>query len=218
VEADGGRKVHRGSTHPAEVILERINGFQGEVSLQMSAAQSYQRQGITGPDMIVPANAARAFYPCFMPEWLETTRTSRMELVGVVKVPDAKGKMRYLVTPMSGRITMSIEGAIMKVSAPPELKIKPGETVDVAVAVLRSPKVAVPAQLELRLPEELTGMFKADAVTVSPDRTTAVFKITCAKDARFDGEVPITIRGTALQDGKYAVVSEATILVELPAK
>jgi len=98
VEADGGRKVHRGSTHPAEVTLERLNGFRGEVSLQMASAQSYQRQGITGPDMTVPAAADRAFYPCFMPEWLETTRTSRMELIGVVKVPDTKGQLRFLVT------------------------------------------------------------------------------------------------------------------------
>lgn len=218
VEADGGRKVHRGSTHPAEVIIERLNGFQGEVHLWMSAAQSYQRQGITGPDMIVPANVDRAFYPCFMPEWLETTRTSRMELIGVVKVPDAKGKTRYLVTPMSGRITMSIEGAILKVSAPPELKIKPGETVEVSVAVLRSPKLPVPVQLELKMPEEVAGMFKADAVTVTPDKTTGTFKITCTKDAKFDGEVIVTIRGTALQDGKYAVVSEATVTIETLAK
>ena len=56
--------------------------------------------------MIVPADADRAIYPCFMPEWLETTRTSRMELIGIVKVPDAKGKVHYLVTPMSGRIAV----------------------------------------------------------------------------------------------------------------
>jgi hypothetical protein len=214
VEADGGRKVHRGSTHPAEVIVERLNDYRGEVYLWMSAAQSYQRQGITGPDMVVPANADRAFYPCFMPEWLETTRTSRMELIGVVKVPDAKGNVRYLATPMSGRITMSIEGAILKVSAPSELVLKPGETVAVQVAVLRSPKLPVPVTLELKVPEGLGGLFKADTVIVAPDATTAAFKITCAPGAKWDGEASFTIRGTAMQDGKYAVVSETTLAIE----
>ncbi|MFM8272939.1 MAG: PPC domain-containing protein [Gemmata sp.] len=218
VEADGGRKVHRGSTHPAEVTLERLNGFQGDVHLWMSAAQSYQRQGITGPDMVVGANESRAFYPCFMPEWLETTRTSRMELIGVVTVPDAKGKTRYLVTPMSGRITMSIEGAIMKVSAPQELSIKPGETVEVMVSVLRSEKLSVPVQLELSLPDELREAFKAAPVTVPPGQTTAVFKLTRVKDVSADQDVKVTVRGTALQDGKYPVVSEAAIAVECPAK
>ena len=219
LEADGGRKVHRGSTHPAEVTLERINGFAGEVSLQMSAAQSYQRQGITGPDMTVPANADRAFYPCFMPEWLETTRTSRMELIGVVKVPDAKGKLRYLATPMSGRITMSIEGSILKVATvTKELKMKPGETVAIPVSVLRSAKLAVPVQLELKLPEELAGILTAEPATVAVGQSAATFKINCPKATKVDGEWLVTIRGTALQDGKYAVVSEATVSVRIIAK
>lgn len=215
LEADGGRKVHRGSTHPAEVTLERINGFTGEVSLQMSAAQSYQRQGITGPDMTVPANADRAFYPCFMPEWLETTRTSRMELIGVVKVTDGKGKPRFLATPMSGRITMSIEGSILKVATSvKEFKIVPGETVSVEVTVQRSAKLNAAVKLELKLPEELAGMFSAEPVTVAPGQTAATFKIVCLKTAKLEGDIIAMIRGTALQDGKYAVVSEAGIVLE----
>ena len=219
VEADGGRKVHRGSTHPAEVTLERINGFAGEVSLQMSAAQSYQRQGITGPDMTVPANVDRAFYPCFMPEWLETTRTSRMELIGVVNVTDAKGAIRHLATPMLGRITMSIEGSLLKVSAEAkERRIKPGETISIPVSVQRSAKLTAPVKLELILPEELVGMFSAEPVTVAPGQSTAVFKFTCAKGVKLDGDVTVTIRGTGLQDGKYAVVSEAPVTIEPPVK
>jgi hypothetical protein len=169
--------------------------------------------------MIVPANVDRAFYPCFMPEWLETTRTSRMALIGVVKVPDAKGKMRYLVTPMSGQITMSIEGSLLKVDCTTrELTIRPGESIVVPVKVLRSAILAVPVQLELRLPEELAGVLKTDAVTVSPGQSSAEFRITCLKEMKIGEEYPITIRGTAMQDGRYAVVSEANLTIECPKK
>jgi len=217
VDADGGRKVHRGGTHPAEVTLERMNGFAGDVRLQMSAAQSYQRQGITGPDMTVPAKDDRAFYPCFMPEWLETTRTSRMELIGVVQVPDPKGRVRYLVTPMAGRITMSIEGSILKVDAAvKEAVLKPGESIDVPVTVLRSPKIEVPVTLTLKLPEEMAGAFTAPPVTVPPGQTTATVRITRIKGVKVAGEGAVTIRGLALQNGKYEVVSEATVTVECP--
>jgi hypothetical protein len=120
---------------------------------------------------------------------------------------------------MSGRITMSIEGALLKVATPDrELSIKPGETAAVAVTVLRSPKLAVPVRLELKLPEELAGMFTADAVTVAPGQTTAVFKITCAKDAKIEDGGAVTIRGTAFQSGGYAVVSEAGVTVQCPPK
>ncbi len=219
VEADGGRKVHRGSTHPAEVVLERINDFRGEVSLQMSSAQSYQRQGITGPDMVVAADADRAFYPCFMPEWLETTRTSRMELIGVVRVPDAKGKQRYLVTRMSGRITMSIEGSLLKVDAPTrEFTIRAGESIVVPVKVLRSAKLAAEVRLELQLPDELAGVLKADAVVVPAGQASAEFRIVCLKDAMIGEEHALAIRGTAMQDGRYAVVSEANLTIEFQKK
>ena len=219
VEADGGRKVHRGSTHPAEVTLERFEGFAGEVSLQMSAAQSYQRHGITGPDLVVPPGIGRAFYPCFMPEWLETTRTSRMELVGVVRVADPRGTERYLVTPMAGRITMSIEGALLKVEAATrELGVRPGETVTVAVTVLRSAKLTEPVRLELVVPEGLAGILAAEAVTLPPGQAAAELRVTRASGAWPPGEHAVTVRGTALQGGRYRVVSEATVTVVGPGK
>src|SRR5207249_3109957 len=107
VDKDGGRTVHRGTTFPADVIVERTNGFNGEIVLQMSAAQAYQRQGITGPEVVVPPGVGRTIYPCFMPEWLETSRTSRMMLIAVARVADPRGQVRHVVNAMDGRITMS---------------------------------------------------------------------------------------------------------------
>jgi hypothetical protein len=214
VEADGGRKVHRGSTHPAEVTLERFAGFDGPVSLQMAATQGYQRQGIIGPDLDVPAGAGRAFYPCFMPEWLETTRTSRMALVGVVRVPDPRGKARYLVTPMAGQVTMSIEGALLKVDVPDaEVRVRLGETVTVPVTVLRSPKLAEPVRLELVVPEALAGRLTADAVTTPAGAAAAELRITRSKGGWPAGRHTAVVRGVALRDGLYRVVSEASITV-----
>lgn len=219
VEADGGRKVFRGSTHPAEVTVERVEGFTGEVYLWMSAAQSYQRQGITGPELTVPPGDGTVFYPCFMPEWLETTRTSRMELVAVVKVPDASGKVRYLVTPMSGRITMSIEGSILKVStAARDVRLRSGDAATIPVSILRSPKLPEAVKLELVVPDELAGVLTAEAVTVPPDRQAADFRVVCAKDVKLEGEYRFTIRGTALRDGKWQVVSEAEVTAEFGGK
>jgi hypothetical protein len=182
----------------------------------MASIQSYQRQGITGPDLTVPADAGRAFYPCFMPEWLETSRTSRMALVGVVRVPDPRGKVRTLVAPMNGQITMSIEGSLLKVShAPGERTVRPGETVEIPVNVARSAKLAEPVRLELRLPEELAGLLAAEAVVVPPGQSEAVMRVTWAKGARLRGEYTLVIRGTALQGGNLPVVSETSVPFEL---
>jgi hypothetical protein len=214
VDQDTGRKVHRGSTFPAEVIVERLDGFTGEIVLQMAAQQSYQVQGISGGDVVVPPGVSRPLYPCFMPEWLETTRTSRMGIIAVARVPDAKGKTRYLAAEITGFITMTMEGALLKVSAEaPELTVPAGRPFDVHLKVSRLAKLAEPARLELRLPEGLAGKLTAGAVIVPVKQETAVLRVTPAPGLR--GPHTFTVRATAMQEGKYPVVSEATVTVEL---
>jgi len=215
VEADGGRKVHRGSTHPAEVVIERVDGFTGDVILQPAATQSYQRQGIDGPDLVVPPAETRVFYPVFMPEWLETTRTSRMALVGVIRVTDPAGKTRHLLTPMSGQITMSIEGSLLKVAHEDrEYRAKAGESVTVPLTVLRATKLAQPVRLELVSDDDSAGLFSAEPVTLPVGKTRADFRITLAADAKAVGERKAIIRGVALQDGRYRVVSQTAVTID----
>ncbi len=212
VVADGTVKVNRGATYPAELIVERLEGFTGEISLQMAAQQSYQVQGISGPEFPVHPGATRAFYPCFMPEWLETSRTSRMILIAVTKVPDPKGNVRHLVTEIHGRITMSIEGNLLKVSAHAnDLTIQPGRELLLPIRIARSPKLAEPVKLELVLPESLQGLLRMEPLTVQPGHSEASLRITTTNDPRLTGEHSFTIRATAIQPGNLRVVSEATV-------
>ncbi len=219
VDKDTGRKVHRGATHPAEVVLERLEGFEGPILLRMAARQSYQVQGITGGDVLVPPGATKTIYPCFMPEWLETSRTSRMAMIAVVQVPDPKGTVRHLVVELEGMVTMSMEGALLKVSnGVRDLTVKPGEAFTVRVKVARSATLAEPVKLELRLPEELAGAWKAEPVIVPANQDEAAFVIVAGTEARLKGEHTLTIRGTAMQSGNLPVVSETTVQVEVVAK
>ena len=79
--------------------------------------------------------------------------------------------------------------------------------------VVRLTKLTEPAKLELRLPEELAGKFKAEPMVVGPKQEEVVFRVTPAADLR--GLHTFSIRGTALQDGRYPVISEAAVTVEL---
>ncbi len=214
VVADGTVKVNRGATYPAELIVERLEGFTGEISLQMAALQSYQVQGISGPDFPVPPGATKAFYPCFMPEWLETTRTSRMILVAVVKVPDPRGNVRHLVTDIQGQITMSIEGALLKLSAPAnELTIQPGREIEVPVRIARAQKLTEPVKLELVVPDALQGLLRMEPIVVPAGRSEVTVRIATVNDPRLNGEQSLTIRATSIQPGNLRVVSEAAVSI-----
>ncbi|MBM4073247.1 MAG: hypothetical protein FJ271_30645 [Planctomycetes bacterium] len=217
VDQDTGRKVHRGSTFPAEVIVERLDGFNGEIMLQMAATQSYQMQGITGGEVKVPPGVGRAIYPCYMPEWLETTRTSRMAMVAVAKVPDPKGKTRFMLNEITGFITMTMEGALLKVSADvPDLVVPAGRPFVVPLKISRLTKLAEPVRLELRVPEELTGMLNAEPSVVAVGKEQAALRITPAAALR-GGPHVFSIRATAMQDGRYPVISETPVTVEFAA-
>lgn len=215
VDADTGRKVHRGSTFPAEVIVERFEGFNGEIVLQMAATQSYQVQGITGGDVIVPPGIKQTLYPCYMPEWLETTRTSRLGMIGVAKVADPKGKVRYQTGEINGFITMTMEGALLKVSAE-ELAAPAGKPFEVRLKVSRLASLAEPVRLELRVPDELAGRLKAEPMMIAVGKEDVIFRVTPTAD--LIGLHTFSIRGTALQGGRYPAISETPVVVELLAK
>jgi hypothetical protein len=216
VDKDTGRKVARGSTHPAEVTLQRLEGYAGEITLRQSARQSYQVQGITGRDIVVPAGATTAWFPCFMPEWLETIRTSRMGIVSELKLADPKGKIRHLVAPIDGFVTMTMEGALLKLSnQESELTPRPGEPIVVKVRLARSPRLTESVRLELKLPEELAGIMKMEPVVVAPGQTEADVRITLT--GKPAGEHSFTIRGTAIQAGNLPVVSETTFRTVFPS-
>jgi hypothetical protein len=215
VDRDGGRTVHRGATYPADVIVERLEGFSGEVLLRMAGRQSYHQQGIRGDDLIVPPGVGRIPYPVFMPEWLETSRTSRMILIGVAQVPDPRGNLRWLVSNMEGRITMSVEGALMKVShEAEELRVRPGGSFDVPLTLSRSPKLPESAEIELVVPEELAGLLSAQPVVLSGDAVTGALRVETVADPRLLGEHVLTVRATALQHGYLPAVSECEVTVE----
>ncbi len=112
---------------------------------------------------------------------------------------------------------MTLEGALPKVSAgDQDLVLPAGRPFDMHVKVSRLTKLAEPVRLELRLPEELAGKLKAEPVIVPVCQEQAVIRI--APAANLSGLCTFTIRGTAMQDGLYPVISEATVTVEfLPA-
>jgi hypothetical protein len=214
VDPDGGRTVHRGTTYPAPVIVERLEGFTGEILLQQSAQQERHRRGITGSDLVVPPGVDRVNFPIYLPEYLETSLTCRMVLNGVAQVPDPQGKVRYVASAMSGRITMSMEGALLKLTPRAgELTVRPGDAFDVPVTVGRSAKLQIPARVELVPSEELAGCLSAEPLTVPTTQTDAILHIQTRADLRLSGPLSIKLRVTALQEGKYPAVSEIEVPV-----
>jgi hypothetical protein len=220
VDKERQRDVHRGTTYLAELELVRKDGFAGEIKLEMTAKQDRQRMGTRGGILTVPPDQNRAWYPCFLPEWLPMDLTRRIIVHGVVAVPDPKGNVRYLTKPGNARITMIMEGALLKVSTEnSDVVTALGESQEISVNVSRSPELPLPVKVELIVPDEASGFISATPLIIDPDKTSGVLQIVSRADEQLRGQWNLTVRATALQDGQWPVISESEIRVEyVPAR
>lgn len=216
---DDVRKVRRGSTYLAPVFVDRLEGYTGEVVLEMTAKQQRHRQGLASDEFTVPADARRVEYPIFVPEWMETTKTSRMILNGVVKVPDPQGNVRTLLQKQELRIGILPEGALLKLGAgQTEISGQPGGENEIPLTLFRAPELVESVRLELVPPELPEGSITAEPMTLEADAAGTSLKLRLADDPRLVGERSLVFRATALQDGRWPVVSETTVLLIVTAK
>ena len=213
-EADGTRKVFRGSTHLADLVIERTDGFTGEILLDMAGAQQRHRQGIRGPVFKVAPGVDKVLYPVTLPEHLETTRTSRIGLVGMAKIPDPKGTPRWVLTAMDGQVTMSVEGALLKLSpGTDEITATAGEPAVVPMKLARSPKLTGAVKVELVVPPELKDVVSAAPLDWPADKPTATLLLSSKPDPKLAGVWKFAARATSTRDG-FPVASECEVEVE----
>jgi len=215
------REVHRGTTYPAELEIVRHAGFAGPMQIAMSAQQDRDRQGVRGPLLPVPApdtagldgtQPQRVLYPCTMPEWLGTELTRRIVVHGVAGVPDPKGRVRFLTRAGDARITMIMEGALLKLHADEEPRsLRAGDAVEIPVTVSRSVKLPLEATIELVVPDEAAGLLEAAPLTLPAGSDAGTLVIRSRNDVRLHGGWTLGIRATSLQEGRWPVISVAPI-------
>lgn len=210
---DDVRKVHRGSTFLAPVLIERLEGYSGPITLEMTAKQQRHRQGLASDEFIVPPDGKRVEYPIFVPEWMETTKTSRMILNGSVQVADPKGTVRTLLQRQELRIGILPEGALMKLShAAGEPQLKLGGELTIPLSLSVATELREPITISLVPSSEQAGLVSAEPISLPAGQKDAQLTVRFASDAKLVGEQTLLVRAATLRHG-WPVRSEATILV-----
>lgn len=211
---DDVTKWPRGTTFPAPVLISRDPGFNGDILLEMTSKQGRHRQGISGPDMPVGPNVDRVLYSVFLPEWLETTRTSRMVVNGVAQVADPKGNVRYSVSKQKTRMGFLPIGAMLKISADQtEVEFDPEDRLVIPVTISRDESLDQPLTLSLVSGASQSLPFSAASQTYANDVTRSDFVVDMNPSSITESEYTLTIRASLLQDGQYPVISETTVIV-----
>ena len=209
-------KWPRGTTFPSPVLIERDEGFDDPLVLEMASGQSYHRMGITGPELAVPGGATRVLYPIFLHEWLQTSVTGRMVVNGVARLPDPRGNMRYVVSRLKDRLGFLPVGALLKISSGvEELQVVQGETFEIPLKIHRALQLLEPARLELRTDETTEGLLSAEEVQLPSQQNSTQFRVVAGTHAELAGLHELTVRATVMKDEKYPVVAETRVQVSI---
>ncbi len=212
---DDVTKWPRGSTFPAPVLIERNAGFTATIHLEMSARQGRHRQGITGPNLPVKNGETRVLYPVFLPEWLETTRTSRMVVNGVAKVADPQGNIRYSLARQKTRMGFLPTGALLKVTASKsEFSVKPGASLQIPVKISRAIELTGPVTLELVEGPGAPSPFVAKPIVVNAGTSTTQFQITAPSAAQCGSGQWVRIRAVHTDTPQLRTESITRFFVE----
>ena len=219
IDAEGQNDVTkwpRGTTFPAPVLISRETGFDQEIVLEMTSRQGRHRQGISGPELVVKPGVSRILYPVYLPEWLETTRTSRMVVNGVATVTDPQGNIRHSVSRQKTRMGFLPTGALLKMSADEEeFQARPGQRISVPLSIDLSDQLTEPIALELCQNDSQRAIFVAEPQSLANGISHTEFSFTVASAAPVRTEHLLKIRATILKDGHLPVISETGVVVEL---
>ena len=214
---DDVSKVHRGSTHLFPFNIERLEGYAGPITLEMTAKQQRHRQGLSSDEFLVPAEAKRVEYPIFVPEWMETTKTSRMIINGAVKVADPKGNIRTLLQKQELRVGILPEGALMKLShSAGEPTVTLGSEVRIPLALSLASELREAIKITVMPSEDQINLLTAEPIPLSAGQKETTLILRVANDAKLVGEQSLVIRAATLRNG-YPVISETTVLLTVKA-
>ena len=221
IDAEGKNDVlkwPRGTTFPGPVLIERDDGFDGDIVLEMAAKQGRHRQGIRGPELTIAPDTDRVLYPVFLPECLETTRTSRMVVNGVAQVADPQGRVRYLSSKLKTRIGFLPTGALFKIACEvPELEVVAGQPFEIPLTIDRAKSLTESAKVELVINRANEEVLTAEPLAIAEGESHALLKVIPLVSRQFAGECVVTVRATVMQNGRLQVISETQVLVAFVA-
>lgn len=206
----------RGSTFVRRFSIDR-GGFQGPIVVSMAERQVRHLQGVSGPTIVVPAEATQFDYPLHLAPWMEIGRTSRTCLMGVGEIKDADGtihKVSFTSGEQADQIIVLVDpGQLdLRLSRSSVKAVSGGET-EVEVRVGRGNGVTGPVEVTLVTPKHIRCV-TAEPLRLADDESVGGMKLKFA--AGLDPiNMPLTIKATARVNG-LAYTAEEAIDVVVP--
>jgi hypothetical protein len=206
----------RGSTFVRNFSIDR-GGFQGPIVVSMAERQVRHLQGVSGPTIVVPADATQFDYPLHLAPWMEIGRTSRTCLMGVGEIQDADGtvhKVSFTSGEQADQIIVLVDPGQLDLRLNrSSIKAIAGGEAEIDVRVGRGNGITGPVEVTLVTPSHIRCV-TAEPLRIADDESQGGMKLKFA--AGLDPiNMPLTIKATARVNG-LAYTAEEPIDVVVP--
>jgi hypothetical protein len=188
----------RGSIFVRRYRIER-GDYKGPLTVSLAERQTRHLQGVTGPAVVVPAEADEFEYPVRLPSWMEIGRTSRTCLMATGFVATEDGQMHtvsYTSFEQNDQVIVLVDPGRMNIRLERDsLLVNRGRAVPLSVQVFQEPGIRGDVRLELIIPAHMRGL-KCEPVTVPSNRGAGTLTLQFSEDVPGPFNMPLTVRAT----------------------
>jgi hypothetical protein len=205
--------AHRGTIYPYAMQVERLDGFDGEITVQVADRQSRDLDGIVFIEVKVPPGVTDFKMPIYFPETMHINAFGQCQTYtqGYAHFTDKWGQRQStLVVSEKRNIVRTLPPVVKLAAADKEIAARPGETVRCKFVLDRTSNFTGAMDVELVEPQPETG-FVAEPVRIEANQSTA--EVAVRVPAQLDRTTApiLRFRARGQLSPQVTIVSEATV-------
>ena len=206
--------AHRGSIHAYLMKVERLDGFNGPIVLQICDRQVQDLDGIEIVETIVPPDAKEAKNLIYLPESMHASvqHHCRPYAQAYATFTDKWGQKQTLMSVSSHRCMVRTLPPVVKLRAvTKEIAVRPGDIVECKLALDRVSTFSGSVDVALI---GIAGV-NAEKVQIASGQTEGVVRIHLNKNVQLSSDLPLTFRATGTLSNGATAITEATVSLRI---
>ena len=213
--------AHRGSIFPYRMEVERIDGFDAPITLQVSDRQNRDLDGIQMIEVEISPASSETRLPIYLPETMHINVQSQSQLYcqGKATFTDKHGVQQHVLVVSEKRNMLRTLPPVVKLEAAvSDILARPGETTWCELELNRTSNFPGGMTVSLR-PGHPAAISMKD-ISVAAGQTRIRLPLQLAADCEPGSRFPVTIRGQGPleSDPTVTVVTETVLQVTVSDK
>jgi hypothetical protein len=214
--AEAYQYAHRGTVYPYLMEVERLEGFDGPVTLQLGDRQNRDLDGIEMREIVIPPGQTQVMLPIYFPETMHINVQSQSQLYsqGHATFTDQQGRSQSVLVVSEKRNILRTLPPVVKLKAvDKELSCRPGGECVCRFSLERTKNFAGDMKLSLVSGSE-DHKCAAASVVIPADHNSAEIRLNVSSAAP-SGPRTVRFRAVGMFAGGAEAVTEDEVLLDV---